>query len=571
MVFDLTKAPSHPANHNAEWWRSAVIYQVYPRSFADSNGDGIGDLPGITSRLDSLASLGIDAVWLSPFMRSPQKDAGYDVSDYCDVDPLFGTLADFDAMVSRAHELGLRVLIDLVPNHTSDQHKWFQAALTAEPGSATASAEAREFYHFKDGLGEHGELPPNNWLSLFGGSAWTRIANTDGTPGQWYLHLFDSSQPDLNWANPAVQSAFEDILRFWLDRGVDGFRVDQPHAMAKAAGLPDHPDIERAGAGFIEGEASPPMWFQEEVHPIFRKWRQILDSYDGERAMCGEAYVLPLSFMAKWVRHDEFNQTFNFRFLNSTWDAGTLFANINESFEAFDGVGAPSTWVLNNHDVLRHASRFGGLKIKPTDSDGVGPNDPQPDRELGLRRARGATLFMLALPGSSYLYQGEELGLPEHTTLAPEFRQDPTFFRTNGNRVGRDGCRVPLPWQAGAGAANGFNTTGKSWLPQPEIYAEYSRDLQDGVAGSTLELYKQALRIRLDLKLGEGSFEWVAEFVSESSLGFRNGEILVVHNFGTTPIDLPAGEIIASSTFGKEDSAADGTVLGADQTVWIRL
>jgi alpha-glucosidase len=571
MVFDLTKAPSHPANHNAEWWRSAVIYQVYPRSFADSNGDGIGDLPGITSRLDSLASLGIDAVWLSPFMRSPQKDAGYDVSDYCDVDPLFGTLADFDAMVSRAHELGLRVLIDLVPNHTSDQHKWFQAALTAEPGSATASAEAREFYHFKDGLGENGELPPNNWLSLFGGPAWTRIANTDGTPGQWYLHLFDSSQPDLNWANPAVQSAFEDILRFWLDRGVDGFRVDQPHAMAKAAGLPDHPDIERAGAGFIEGEASPPMWFQEEVHPIFRKWRQILDSYVGERAMCGEAYVLPLSFMAKWVRHDEFNQTFNFRFLNSTWDAGTLFANINESFEAFDSVGAPSTWVLNNHDVLRHASRFGGLKIKPTDSDGVGPNDPQPDRELGLRRARGATLFMLALPGSSYLYQGEELGLPEHTTLAPEFRQDPTFSRTNGNRVGRDGCRVPLPWQAGAGAANGFNTTGKSWLPQPEIYAEYSRDLQDGVAGSTLELYKQALLIRRDLKLGEGSFEWVAEFVNESSLGFLNGEILVVHNFGTTPIDLPAGEIIASSTFGKEDSAADGTVLGADQTVWIRL
>ena len=561
MVFDLTRAPRHSANHNAEWWRSAVIYQVYPRSFADSNGDGIGDLPGITSRLDSLASLGIDAVWLSPFMRSPQKDAGYDVSDYTDVDPLFGTLADFDAMVSRAHELGLRVLIDLVPNHTSDQHKRFQSALASSSGSAE-----REFYHFKDGLGAEGELPPNNWLSLFGGPAWTRTTAADGTPGQWYLHLFDSSQPDLNWANPAVQSAFEDILRFWLDLGVDGFRVDQPHAMAKAAGLPDHPDIERAGAGFIEGEASPPMWFQEEVHPIFRKWRQILDSYDGERAMCGEAYVLPLSFMAKWVRHDEFNQTFNFRFLNSNWDANTLFENINESFEAFDGVGAPSTWVLNNHDVLRHASRFGGLKVKPTDSDGVGPGDPQPDRELGLRRARGATLMMLALPGSSYLYQGEELGLPEHTTLAPEFRQDPTFFRTNGKRVGRDGCRVPLPWESGVGAANGFNSTGNAWLPQPEIYAAYSRDQQEGVAGSTLELYKHALKLRRDLKLGEGSFEWVSEYVSESSLGFRNGEILVVHNFGDEPIDLPAGDIIASSIEGM----VEGHKLVADQTVWIK-
>ena len=558
---NIESAPRHNAHHDGQWWRSAVIYQVYPRSFADSDGDGMGDLPGITSRLDSLASLGIDAVWLSPFMTSPQKDAGYDVSDYKDVDPLFGTLADFDAMVGRAHELGLRVLIDLVPNHTSDQHKWFQAALAAGLGSAE-----REFYHFKDGRGAEGELPPNNWLSLFGGPAWTRTTNADGSAGQWYLHLFDSSQPDLNWANPVVQEEFESILRFWLDRGVDGFRVDQPHAMAKAAGLPDHPDIERAGAGFIEGEASPPMWFQEEVHPIFRKWRAILDSYPGDRAMCGEAYVLPLSFMAKWVRPDEFNQTFNFRFLNSNWDAKTLFENINESFEAFDGVGAPSTWVLNNHDVLRHASRFGGLKVKPTDSDGVGPGDPQPDRELGLRRARGATLMMLALPGSSYLYQGEELGLPEHTTLAPEFRQDPTFFRTNGKRVGRDGCRVPLPWEAGVGTANGFNSTGKAWLPQPEIYAEYSRDQQEGVAGSTLELYKHALKLRRDLKLGEGSFEWVEEFVTENSLGFRNADILVVHNFGQSPISLPAGEIIASSLEGM----TNGHSLVADQTVWIR-
>jgi alpha-glucosidase len=559
---DLTTGASHAANHNAEWWRTAVIYQVYPRSFADSNGDGMGDLPGITSRLESLAELGVDAIWLSPFMRSPQKDAGYDVSDYKDVDPLFGTLADFDAMTARAHELGLRVLIDLVPNHTSDQHGWFQAALAAAPGSPE-----RGFYHFKDGRGAHGELPPNNWLSLFGGPAWTRTTNADGTPGQWYVHLFDSSQPDLNWENPAVQEAFEDILRFWLDRGVDGFRVDQPHAMGKAEGLPDHPDIERAGAGFIEGEPSPPMWFQESVHPIFRRWRQILDSYPGDRAMCGEAYVLPLSFMALWVRPDEFNQTFNFRFLNSNWDAATLFANINESFEAFDGVGAPSTWVLNNHDVIRHSSRFGGLKIKATDSDGVGPGDPQPDRELGLRRARGATLFTLGLPGSMYVYQGEELGLPEHTTLEPEFRQDPTFYRTGGKRVGRDGCRVPLPWEAGVGAANGFNSTGKSWLPQPAVYAEYSRDRQRGVAGSTLELYKSALLLRKSLDLGGGSFDWLPRYVSETTLGYRNGDILVIHNFGTDALHLPPGDVLISSQHG----LGSGDALGADQTVWLKL
>jgi alpha-glucosidase len=561
MPIDVAHGVSHAARSGAQWWRSGTIYQIYPRSFADANGDGMGDLAGITSRLESLATLGVDAIWLSPFYTSPQKDAGYDVADYCNVDELFGTLEDFDRMLERAHELGLKVLIDLVPNHSSDKHKWFQDAIHSPAGS-----REREFYHFKNGRGENGELPPNNWVSMFGGPAWTRLIEKDGTPGQWYLHLFDSSQPDLNWANPEVQSAFEDILRFWLDRGVDGFRVDQPHAMAKATGLPDHPDVERAGAGFIEGEASPPMWFQEEVHPIFRRWRTILDSYAGDRAMCGEAYVLPLSFMALWVRPDEFNQTFNFRFLDSEWKPEILFASINESFAAFDSVGAPSTWVLSNHDIVRHASRMGGLTGRPTASDGVGPNDPQPDRELGLRRARGATMFMLGLAGASYLYQGEELGLPEHTTLAPEFRQDPTFARTAGNRVGRDGCRVPLPWQAGVGDANGFNTTGKSWLPQPEVYREYARDQQDGVAGSTLELYKSALRIRRELKLGEGSFAWLPQFTNEISLGYRNGGILVIHNFGREPIAMPSGDVILRSA-----NETDHKHIAADETVWIKF
>ena len=566
--FDVTAAPRHEAKAGSQWWRSGVIYQIYPRSFADANGDGMGDLPGITSRLGALAALGVDAIWLSPFYRSPQKDAGYDVSDYCEVDPLFGTLGDFDAMVSEAHRLGLKILIDLVPNHTSDQHKWFQAALAGgEVEIGGAALPARNFYHFKPGRGDAGELPPNNWLSLFGGSAWSRIRLENGEPGDWYLHLFDSSQPDLNWANPAVQQAFEEILRFWLDRGVDGFRVDQPHAMAKADGLPDHPDVERAGAGFIEGEAAPPMWFQPEVHPIFRRWRAILESYPGERAMCGEAYVLPLSLMALWVRPDEFNQTFNFRFLDSEWNAATLFANINESFEAFDAVGAPSTWVLNNHDVIRHASRFGGSYGRATASDGIGPSSPQPNAEIGLRKARGATMFMLGLPGASYVYQGEELGLPEHTTLADEFRQDPTFFRTSGERVGRDGCRVPLPWEAGAGDANGFNQTGEAWLPQPEIYRAYSRDQQDGVAGSTLELYKHALHLRRELRLGEGSFAWLPEFTRDDVLGYRNGDVLVIHNFGNAQVTLPAGEVLLSSLHGMQT----GHALAPDQTVWLGL
>ena len=552
----------HDARSGGEWWRSGTIYQIYPRSFADANGDGMGDLAGIAARLESLATLGVDAVWLSPFYKSPQKDAGYDVADYCDVDPLFGTLADFDAMLTRAHELGLKVLIDLVPNHTSWEHVWFKRAISAAPGSAE-----RDYYHFKDGRGERGELPPNNWQSMFGGPAWTRVTEADGSLGQWYCHLFDSSQPDLNWANPVVQEEFERILRFWLDRGVDGFRVDQPHAMGKAAGLPDHPYVDEAGAGFIEGRENPPMWFQEEVHPIFRRWRAILDSYPGNRAMCGEAYVLPLSFMALWVRSDEFHQTFNFRFLDSLWEPQNLFNSINESFEAFDSVGAPSTWVLSNHDVIRHASRMGGLKGRPTASDGVGPNDPQPDRELGLRTARGATMFMLGLAGASYLYQGEELGLPEHTTLAGEFRQDPTYARTNGVRVGRDGCRVPLPWEASVGAANGFNTTGAGWLPQPEIYREYARDQQEGVAGSTLELYKSALRIRRELKLGEGSFDWLPEFTNNRALGYRNGRVLVIHNFGEDALPLPQGSLLLRSVAG----AGSTDAIGAHETIWVQL
>jgi len=537
----------HEPSKGSQWWRSGVIYQIYPRSFLDSNGDGMGDLPGITKGLSALKELGVDAVWLSPFYSSPQKDAGYDVSNYVEVDPIFGTLEDFDLLLDSAHQLGLRVMIDLVPNHSSDQHEWFQRALNSPKGSPE-----RNFYHFKDGRGENGELPPNNWVSMFGGPAWTRVED-----GQWYCHLFDSSQPDLNWSNPEVRSEFEKILRFWLDKGVDGFRVDQPHAMAKAAGLPDHPYVDQAGAGFIEGREAPPMWFQDEVHDIFRRWRAILDEYPGERAMCGEAYVLPLSLMAKWVRPDEFHQTFNFRFLDAGWDKEALVSAINESFDAFDSVGAPSTWVLSNHDVIRHASRFGGNYGRATASDGIGPDNPQPDNELGLKRARGATLFMLGLPGASYLYQGEELGLPEHTTIEPKHRQDPTFERTGGVRVGRDGCRVPLPWEGGQ-PSNGFSSAA-GWLPQPSSYAELSRKTQEGRAGSTLELYRAALKLRKELALGEGSFDWISH---GDVLSYQNGELTISHNFGTEPQKL-AGDVLIRS--GNEDGP-----LRPGETAWAR-
>ena len=549
---------THLAQPGSQWWRSGVIYQIYPRSFADSNGDGLGDLKGITSKLDSLATLGIDAIWLSPFYSSPQKDGGYDVSDYIAVDPIFGTLSDFDNLLEKAHGLGIRVMIDLVPNHSSDQHEWFKRALASKPGSPE-----RAFYHFKDGLGENGELPPNNWVSMFGGPAWTRVTESDGKPGQWFVHLFDSSQPDLNWANPEVQLEFEKILKFWLDRGVDGFRVDQPHAMAKAEGLPDHPYVKEAGAGFIEGRENPPMWFQEEVHEIFRKWRKILESYPGDRAMCGEAYVYPLSLMANWVRPDEFHQTFNFRFLDAGWDPKKLFDAINESFEAFDGVGAPSTWVLNNHDVIRHASRFGGDYGRATASDGIGSGQPQPDPVLGLQIAKGATLFMLGLPGVSYLYQGEELGLPEHSTLENKYRQDPTFARTNGARVGRDGCRIPLPWEP-EGDSSGFSESGKSWLPQPESYRELARSIQEKNPESTLSFYKAALDLRKQLGLGEGSFNWLAGHQGPDTLGYENFGIKVIFNFGKQPVDLSNLEILISS------EPLSGKQLATNQCVWIK-
>lgn len=536
------------ANTN-DWWRTAVIYQVYPRSFADSNGDGIGDLPGITSRLDALSELGIDAIWLSPFMTSPQKDAGYDVADYCDVDPLFGTLADFDALLEGAHARGMRVVVDLVPNHSSSEHPWFQEALAAGPGSAE-----RARYVFRDGKGENGELPPNNWLSVFGGPAWTRVAD-----GSWYLHIFDSSQPDFDWANPWVHERFREILRFWLDRGADGFRVDVAHGLVKADGLPDYtpnPDLASMGGD----EELAPYWGQEGVHEVYRDWRRVLEEYGGDRVLIGEAWVMPLARMADWVRSDEMHQTFNFGYLETPWDAAALRAIVDESLAAFGGVGAPSTWVLSNHDVIRHPSRL-ALVPPPPQGEGIGPRtQPKPDHEVGLRRGRAATAFMLALPGSAYVYQGEELGLPEVADLPDEARQDPTFLRTEGRNYGRDGCRVPIPWEAGAPAA-GFNTSGASWLPQPAGWDGFARDAQRGVPESTLEFYRSTLTVRRDRGLAVGSIDWLPS--EPQVLALRNGDVTIVANTGSAPVPLPDGDVLVAS-----GPVADGMLPG-DTTVWL--
>ncbi|WP_294181572.1 glycoside hydrolase family 13 protein [uncultured Schumannella sp.] len=539
----------------SEWWRTAVIYQVYPRSFADADGDGIGDLAGVTGRLGEIADLGVDAVWLSPFFTSPQNDAGYDVADYCDIDPIFGTLDDFDRMRDRAHELGLKVIVDLVPNHSSSEHPWFQAALEAGPGSPE-----RARYLFREGRGPEGAEPPNNWKSVFGGDAWTRVTEADGTPGQWYLHIFDSSQPDFDWTNPEVHEFFRGVLRFWLDRGVDGFRVDVAHGMAKVAGLPDYTPPEDGGS-MGGDEADVPYWAQPGVHPIYRDWHELLAEYGPDRVLIGEAWVEPLTKLALWVRPDEMHQTFNFAYLETPWEAAKLRRVVDDSLAAFGAVGAPSTWVLSNHDMIRHASRL-ALTPPPAQGLGIGPrSSPKPDPVVGLRRARAATSFMLALPGSSYLYQGEELGLPEVIDLPDDSREDPTFARTKGATYGRDGCRVPIPWEADA-PAYGFNQTGKSWLPQPDDWSEFARDRQRGVEGSTLELYRSALALRRAHRLAEHSLEWLPS-AEDEVLRFRVGDVVIAANTGATPAELPSGEVLLAS-----GELTAGT-LPADTTVWV--
>ncbi|WP_250506261.1 glycoside hydrolase family 13 protein [Bowdeniella massiliensis] len=538
------------------WWHSAVIYQIYPRSFASSKGP-IGTLAGVTKNLDYLRDLGIDAIWLSPFYRSPQHDAGYDVADYFDVDPRFGTLADADEMIQAAHERGLKVIIDLVPNHTSEDHEWFQAALAAGPGSPE-----RERYYFRD--------EPNNWLSIFGGSAWTRVKDRADAPGssyaddeQYYLHLFDSSQPDLNWDNPEVADLFDRILRFWLERGVDGFRIDVAHGLVKDPALPDYAGHVQMVQG-DDGER-PPMFDQDGVHEIYRRWNKVLAEYDGDRMLVAEAWVDPPERLARYVRDGEMHQAFNFDYLVALWDARELRAVAEQVMATFAAVGAPTTWVLSNHDVVRHASRL-GLRETGKGPNGIFATDPQPDRELGLRRARAATALMLALPGSAYLYQGEELGLPEHTSLPDEVREDPAFFRTNGLEAGRDGCRVPLPWRAHE-PGYGFSPSGETWLPQPEDWDIYAVDTQLSDPTSTLYLYRALLHLRKAWQLGEADFAFLTDVPEHVVAGVARTQTGAEHLVFTAigkAAPLPAGWRIELAT----DDLTESGEVPADVTVW---
>ncbi|MEU2558166.1 glycoside hydrolase family 13 protein [Streptomyces longispororuber] len=536
------------------WWRDAVIYQVYPRSFADSNGDGMGDLRGVIARLPHLRRLGVDAVWLSPFYASPQADAGYDVADYRAVDPVFGTLADADDLVRAAHGLGLRVIVDIVPNHCSDRHAWFRQALAEGPGSPL-----RERFHFRPGKGPRGELPPNDWESVFGGPAWTRTAD-----GEWYLHLFAPEQPDFNWDHPAVHEEFRSVLRFWLDLGVDGFRVDVAHGLVKAPGLPD---VGRGEQVKLLGVRPTPYFDQDGVHEVYRDWRAVLDAYDGERIAVAEAWTPTVERSALYLRPDELHQAFNFTYLTTGWDAVALRAVIDRSLAAMNTVGAPATWVLSNHDVVRHTTRF---------ADG--------DPARGLRRARAATLLMLALPGSAYLYQGEELGLPEVTDLPDELRQDPAFFRGSGQdgpgqEGRRDGCRVPLPWSGtkppfGFGPAEG----GPSWLPQPAAWKDLTVEAQERDPDSTLQLYRAALALRREHPaLGAGeSVEWLD--TPPGVLAFRrraaDRSLVVTVNLTDRPVALPVpGELLLCSGHAHAPGAPLGgcesaAVLPPDVTVW---
>ncbi len=530
------------------WWRQAVVYQVYPRSFADANGDGIGDLRGLTARVGYLKQLGIDAVWLSPFYPSALADGGYDVDDYREVDPRIGTLAEFDELVERLHTAGLKLIVDIVPNHTSNRHAWFTAALAAGPGSPE-----RARYIFRDGLGPDGSRPPADWQSDFGGPAWTRVAD-----GQWYLHTHATEQPDLDWTNPEVRADFLTTLAFWSDRGVDGFRIDVAHLLAKDLSEP-LPTNEQLRSKGLYPDGRHPTQDRDELQEIYAEWRKLFNRYDPPRMAVAEAWV-PAHRRVRYASPDSLGQAFNFDLLRADWDADGFRRIIADNLDLAARSGASTTWVFSNHDVVRHASRYGvGGRETVKAWLRSGGTAPAEDRRLGLARARAATLLALALPGSAYLYQGEELGLPEVVDLPAERRQDPVYFRTGGTDIGRDGCRVPLPWTPER-PSFGFGD-GPAHLPQPAWFAEYAASRQEADPASTLSLYRRALALRHRLQAGE-QLEWLD--AGPAAVGFRrpNGWTSTT-NFSGAPIDGPAEAVLTS------DPALvyDGTI-PPNTTIW---
>ena len=542
------------------WWRDAVTYQIYIRSYADSNGDGKGDVEGIRSRLPYLKALGINAIWITPWYPSPQKDHGYDVANYMDIEPDYGTLEQAQRLIDEAHSMGIKVIIDIVPNHSSDQHEWFKAALNSAPGSPE-----RARYIFREGKGDSGELPPNDWESVFGGQAWQRITEADGRLGQWYLHLFATEQPDFNWENEEVRQHFEQVLRFWLDRGVDGFRIDVAHGMVKEAGLPDV----KSKSKMLDKDARP-YWNQPGVHEIYRAWRKIFDSYPGDRMGVAEAWV-PSEDLPLYLRPDELANSFNFQFLDSKWDPKIIKKNIKETFKNLAGSGAPASWVYENHDVTRKVTRFdrglgGGGVSTPKERYG---NLKKFSLERGVRRARAGALLMLALPGGAYIYQGEELGLPEVTDIPKDRLEDPRWHMSGFTDPGRDGCRVPIPWTSSKDGAHGFSTRQsltpvEAWLPQPKGWGDFAVDKQEQSQHSTLWLYRKALKIRQNEEgLGDGEMEWIKQ--GEKVVAFsRPGGFQCWVNFGKT-IKIPKGSKVLLSSIPLE-----GRKLPKDAAVWFK-
>jgi alpha-glucosidase len=553
-VQDLdSRGHSRPAATGNAWWRSAAIYQLYVRSFADGNGDGIGDLAGVRAHLGYLAGLGIDAIWFNPWYPSPMSDAGYDISDYRNIEPAFGTLADADRLIAEAHAAGIKVIIDVVPNHCSDQHPWFQAALSSAPGSAE-----RARFWFRPGRGAAGELPPNGWQSIFGGPAWTRVTEPDGRPGEWYLHLFAPEQPDFNWANPDVRAEFEDILRFWFERGADGIRIDSAAHLTKDASLPE------VSTGALPGPDHP-YADRDDVHEVYRRWRNVADEYP-DKVLIGEIWIPDAVRLARYVSPGELHTVFNFLYLSCPWDASQLREVIDNTLALNTPVGAPATWVLSNHDVDRVVARLGRPDTAFSLQHRSYFHSLPVDLALGTRRARAAALLTLALPGSVYVYQGEELGLWEVQDIPFELRQDPIWRRSNGADPGRDGCRVPLPW-AGDEPPFAFSpqdATALPWLPQPKEWRDLTVDAEAGDAGSVLELYRSALRIRCaEPALGDGSMTWLDS--PDGVLAFDRGGVQCVVNLSPRATRLPVGAELLLASCPPEDG-----LLPPDSAAWLR-
>ncbi|MGH0038585.1 MAG: alpha-amylase family glycosyl hydrolase [Myxococcota bacterium] len=509
-----------PDTSPAPWWKSAVFYQIYPRSFSDSTGNGVGDLAGITRHLDHLCWLGVDALWISPFFRSPMADFGYDVSDYCDVDPIFGTLDDFDALLAACHERGLRVIIDWVPAHTSSEHPWFREARRSK------SSPRRDWYVWRD-PGPDGELP-NNWRAAFGDRppAWTLEPGT----GQLYLHSFLAEQPDLNWENPDLRAAMHDTLRFWLDRGVDGFRADVVHNIGK------DPELASVDPKLA---AIPHCALNDEpaTHPLLREIRALLDGYDGDRMMIGEVFLLDTAQVAAYYgRNDELHLSFNFPPMFAAWAADAWRQSIEQTCAVLDPIDAWPSWVLSNHDRPRHRTRY--------------------ETEA---RARAASVLLLGLRGTPFLYMGEELGLED--AVVPEDRVvDPG---------GRDGCRAPIPWRSGGDRG----WPGEPWLPWPPDADERSAERQRERPDSMLHLYRRVLAARRAspaLQLGAQRLLDAPEGVLAWERRQGDDRRIVAINFRDVPADLDLGrglEGVVSSRGRGEGDAWDGKLEGDEAVI----